>query len=85
MVDLAGGIEARNYGIRRATDLRHLFELLHVILSAALIAGVLCVYSWTRSQIVNIGYQSHDLKVAEESLLRMEKNLILEEETLKNP
>ena len=85
MTDLAGGIETRNYHIRRETDPHTLSQLLLTTLSLVMIAGALLFYSWVRSQIINIGYESQKLLMAEESLLRTRQNLILEEETLKNP
>jgi cell division protein FtsL len=50
-----------------------------------MIAGALLFYSWVRSEIVNTGYESQSLFTAEEDLLRTQKRLILEEETLRNP
>ncbi len=85
MMDLACEIETRNYCIRHKTDPRILMELLRTILSIALVAGVFLFYSWIRSQIVNIGYENQRLLEAEESLLRIQQSLILEEETLKSP
>jgi cell division protein FtsL len=85
MVDWAGRIEARNYKIRRESDSPHMKELLRIILSLVMVSGVLFYYSWVRSHIVSIGYESQNLKAAENTLLRTQKSLILEEETLKNP
>jgi cell division protein FtsL len=50
-----------------------------------MVAGALLFYSWVRSQIVNTGYESQHLFAEEESLMRTQKSLILEEETLRNP
>ena len=85
MTDLAGGIEGRNYGIQRRTDRRSLFDLLCIILSIAAMAGVVFSYISVRIQIINVGYESQQLQAAEDALLRTQKNLILEEETLKDP
>ena len=85
MMDLAGGIEARNYGIKRRTDRRNLADLLTITLSVLLIGGVLLFYAWTRSQIVDMGYEEQSLEAQERNILRLQNNLILEEETLKNP
>ncbi len=85
MYDWAGGSEDRNYGIKRITDPRKLSELLRIILSLSVIAGALLFYSWVRSQIIGIGYESQQLQAQEQNLLSVEKNLILEEQTLKNP
>lgn len=85
MIDWADGIEVSNYGIKREMDFRHLMELLWIIFTLLVLAGVLVFHSWERSQIVNMGYENQRLRAIEESLLRTEKALILEEETLKNP
>jgi hypothetical protein len=85
MTDWADGIETRNYGIKSEIDGRLLSELVRTIVPLALIAGALLFYSWVRSQIVNTGYESQSLFAVEESLLRTQKGLILEEETLRSP
>jgi cell division protein FtsL len=85
MVDWANRIEARNYNVRRETDSRNIKELLKLILSLAMVAGVLVYYSWVRSHFISVGYDSQNLKTAESTLLHTQQNLILEEETLKNP
>ncbi len=85
MMDWAGGFEARNYGIRRRTDRRNLVDLLTITLSVLMIGGVLLCYAWTRSRIVDMGYEGQSLEAQERSILRTQNNLVLEEETLKNP
>jgi cell division protein FtsL len=85
MTDWADGIEARNYGIKNEIDVHMLSELMRIIITLAMIAGALLFYSWIRNQIVNTGYESQNLFAAEESLLRIQKRLALEEETLRNP
>jgi cell division protein FtsL len=85
MMDWAGSIVSRNYGIRRQTDRRNLAELLKIISSIALLAAVFGFYAWVRCGIVNLGYLEQELRTQEESQLKMERNLILKEETLKNP
>jgi cell division protein FtsL len=85
MTDWAEGIETRNYGIKSELDAGMLSELMRVIVALVMVAGALLFYSWVRSQIVNTGYESQQLFAQEESLLRTQKSLILEEETLKNP
>lgn len=85
MTDWADGIEARNYGIKDEIDVHLLSELMRIIVGLAMIAGALLFYSWIRNQIVNTGYESQNLFAAEESLLRTQKRLALEEETLRNP
>lgn len=85
MTDWADGIQERNYGIRNEINANVLSEMMGVIIPLAVIAGVLLSYSWTRSQIINTGYESQQLFAQEQSLLRMKKSLALEEETLRNP
>ena len=85
MTDWADGIEIRNYGIKSGIDAGMLSELLRTILALAIVAGALLFDSWVRSQIVSTGYESQKLFAVEESLLRTQKGLILEEETLRNP
>jgi cell division protein FtsL len=85
MVDWADRIEARNYNVRRETDSRNMKELLKIILSLAMVAGMLVYYAWVRSHFISIGYESQNLKAGEETLLHAQQGLIVEEETLKNP
>ncbi len=85
MKDWAGGVEGRNWGIRHRTDAGHLRDLLLSILPVLLLAAVPMFYSWVRTQMVDIGYQMQELRDQETALLRIQRNLTLEEETLKNP
>jgi cell division protein FtsL len=85
MKDLAGSIETRNYGIRPRTDGRSLLDLLCIILSIAAMAAVLCFYLWVRLQITTIGYETQRLQNDEQALTRTAKNLIAEEQMLKDP
>ena len=85
MIDWADGIETRNYGITSRTDGRVLGELVRALAALALVAGSLLFSSWVRSQLVETGYKTQKLLTAEETLLRTERKLILEEETLTNP
>lgn len=85
MTDWAAGIETRNYGIRRDINAGMLSDLLRTITMVALVAGASLFYSWVRSQIINVGYETQNLFALEESLLRTQRSLILEEETLRNP
>ncbi len=83
MTDWADGMVLRNYAIRRAVDGRNLVDLLLITLSIGLLAGVLIVHSWVRTRIINVGYEIQKLSIEEESLLKAEAGLSLEEETLK--
>lgn len=85
MVDWANGIETRNYGIKRQTDSRNLLDLLCIILTVLIAAGILMFYSWMHSRLVDFGYEEQKFQAYEESLLRDQQSLILEEQTLKDP
>ena len=85
MTDWSSGIETRNYSIRRVTDSHNLAGLLVMTLVLSVLAGVLIMYAWQRSQIVELGYQSQRLMELEQNLLRVERTLMLEAETLKDP
>jgi hypothetical protein len=85
MTDWAEGIETRNYGIKGEIDANMLSELVRSILPLAMIAGALLFYSWVRSEIVNTGYENQNLFTAAESLRRIQKRLITDEEMLKSP
>ncbi len=84
-MDWAGKVESRNYGIKRQTDQHILCDLLTITASVVLLAGALGFYAWASCGIVDLGYQEQSLNAQEEELLRVQKNLILEEQTLKNP
>jgi cell division protein FtsL len=85
MTDWADGIETRNFGIKREIDGNIFSELMRTIIPLVMIAGALLFYSWIRSQIVHIGYESQSLVAKEEALLRTEEKLRLEEGTLSDP
>lgn len=85
MTDWADGIEINNNGIKCVIDSRILSELLRTIITLGLIAGALFFYSWVRSQIVNIGYETQKLFEVEEKLKDVQNSLIAQEETLTSP
>lgn len=85
MTDWADSIELRNNGIKCVIDARMASDLLRTIISFCLIAGALLFYSWTRSQIVEIGYQDQKLFESEQMQLEIQKQLIVEEAHLKDP
>jgi cell division protein FtsL len=85
MTDWADSIEIRNNGIKCVIDSRVLSELMRTLVSLGLIAGAFFFYSWTRSQIVNTGYDTQTYFIEEQKLLDIQLNLIAEEETLTNP
>ncbi len=85
MTDWADGIETCNYGIKCKIETGMLMELIRTVVVFVLVAGAFLFYSWIRIHIVNTGYEIQKLFAQEESLLRTQKALILEEETLRNP
>jgi len=85
MIDWANSAEERNYGVKRETDLRNLLDLLWILVTLLVLGGVFVFHSWERSTIVRMGYENQRLQEAEQDLLRREKLLLLEVETLKDP
>jgi cell division protein FtsL len=49
------------------------------------LAGLLFFHSWIQNQMVSLGYEIQNLDAREAELLRAQRSLVLEEETLKNP
>jgi len=85
MTDWSAGAETRNYRIPHRTDARNLADLLVSMLCVLVIAAALVGYLWAQSQIVSAGYRIQQLKETEDTLIRLRNNLVLEEETLKQP
>ncbi len=85
MVDWAQERAISNNGITPKTDSRSLRQLLWITLGPMMLAAVFVALLWERSQLVSIGYETQRLMEGEETLLRVQKSLILEEETLKDP
>jgi hypothetical protein len=85
MLDLAAGVETRNYDLNRTTDPQILMESMRLIFPLAVIAGVLSFQIWVRSQVIHIGYQNQDLRKQEEMLKRNRQQFIVEEQTLQDP
>ena len=85
MVDWAQERAISNNGITPKTDSRSLRQLLWLTLGPIMLAAVFVALLWERSQLVSIGYETQRMMQTEETLLRVQKTLILEEETLKDP
>lgn len=85
MVDLAGGIEARNCSIRPRADRRGLVDLLLTTLSFLMIGAALLFCLWVRSHITQMGYEIQRLQEQQAALERARSALILQEQTLKYP
>ncbi len=85
MTDWSSGVETRNYRIPRSTDARNLVDLLASALCFLMIATSLFGFLWIRSRIVSLGYALQQVKATEESLQRVQNNLVTQEETLTRP
>jgi cell division protein FtsL len=85
MMDWAGGMETRNYAIRREIDTRNLLDLLLISISIGLMAGVFLFHSWVRAQLVETGYAAQNLQAEEKVLISHQEKLTLEEQTLLSP
>ncbi len=85
MIDLAGGMEARNGCIRHRTHGRSFAEMLMATLTLLTIAGAVLFYLWVRFRVTEIGYETQELRKTEAALERTRAALVLEEETLKHP
>jgi hypothetical protein len=85
MLDLAAGMETRNYTLKRTTDLQTLLESLKAVFPLAMIAGALCFHIWIQGQNIHIGYRTQQFKEREEMLSRIQKHLIVEEQALMDP
>ena len=84
MLDFAAGIESKNYGLRKTSDFRTLLDSLKILFPLAMIAGALSFHIWICSQNIQIGYQNQKLNDQETDLMDTQKQLILEEQTLKD-
>lgn len=85
ITDWSADVETRNYRISHSTDARNLRDLLACVLCFLMIACSLLGHLWIRSHIVSLGYSLQQSKDMEESLIRVQNSLILEEQTLKCP
>jgi cell division protein FtsL len=85
MVDLAPGLESKNYGLRKTPDPQTLWDSLKILFPLAMIAGALSIYIWIYSENTFIGYQNQSLSEQRDAALKIEQQLILEEQILKDP
>jgi cell division protein FtsL len=85
MVDLAPGMEARNYGLKKAPNSRNLWESLKILFPFMMIAGALSFYIWLYSETLLIGYQTQQFNEEKDDALQIQQQLILEEQTLISP
>jgi cell division protein FtsL len=85
MVDIAPGMEARNYGLKKTPNLRSLVESLKIFLPLIMIAGALSFYIWIYGEITFVGYQSQHLNKQEKEAQQIQEQLVLEEQTQINP
>jgi cell division protein FtsL len=85
MVDLANGVEVRNYGLKRTPDPKGVRESLMLFLPVAIVACAFSFQIWIRCQTISVGYQTQELQMQWDELLRNRQQLIVEEQTAKNP
>ncbi len=85
MMDWAGGLESRNYAIRREIDVQNLLDLLLISLSIGTMAGVFLFHSWVHAKMVETGYQTQNLQSEERALMNDQEKLSLEIQTLMSP
>ena len=85
MLDFADGIESKNYGLKKTSDLSTLWDSLKILLPLAVIACALSFHIWVRSKSIQVGYQNQQLISQEAGMLNDQKQLILEEQTIKDP
>ncbi len=85
MTDWSPGVETRNYRIPRKSDARNLADLMAFALCLLMIATSLFGFLWIRSRIVSLGYALQQVKATEESLERVQNDLVTQEETLTRP
>ena len=84
MLDFAAGIESKNYGLRKTSDLRTLLDSLKILFPLVMIAGALSFHIWICSQNIQVGYQNQQLNDEQADLINTQKQLIIEEQTLKD-
>jgi cell division protein FtsL len=85
MVDLANGVEVRNYGLKRTPDPKGVRESLMLFLPVAIVACAFSFQIWIRCQTISVGYQTQEFRTQWEELSRNQEQLVVEEQTVKNP
>ena len=69
MLDFAAGIEAKNYRLRKTSDLQTLLDSLKILFPLVVIAGALSFHVWIRSQNIQVGYENQQLINQAEDLI----------------
>ena len=85
MVDLAAGVEAKNYGLNTGIELRTLWELFKIVLPLVSIACVLSFYVWVRAEGIRMGYERQRIGQEMTELRQSKQRLIVQEQTLQDP
>ncbi len=85
MVDLAPGVEAKNYGLSRRLEPKTLFELFKVILPLVLIACVLSFHVYVRAESIRMGYERQRFGEQMEKLRNARRQLLVQEQLLQDP
>ena len=84
MVDLAIGVEGKNYSLKRGSDLKTFLEPLGIMLPLFVVACALSFQIWLRAQNIQIGYQTQQLKKQAEKLVQRKQRLVAEAQTLRH-
>ena len=85
MVDLAAGVEAKNYGLNTGVGPKILWEYFKVVLPLLLIACVLSFHVWIRAESIRIGYECQRAGEQMRKLQNARQQLIVQRRTLQNP
>lgn len=78
MIDLAMGVESRNYSLKRGSDLVTILGFLKNVVPLFVIACVLSFQLSIRARNIQIGYQTQQLKKQAEKLEQNRKQVALE-------
>ena len=85
MVDLAPGVESKNYGLSKGIELKTLFELFKVVLPLILIACVLSFHVWVRAENIRMGYECQRAEEQIGKLQNAGRQLLVQEQILRDP
>lgn len=74
-----------NEQLVREVDRKRHRELLMVILTALALALAVLAYAWQHFEMIRIGYQMEELRIDQERLLKVRRQLALEKAALTSP
>ena len=84
MLDLAIGTEAKNYGLKRGPNPQMVWECIKILLPLGAITCAFSFHLWVHAQSIQIGYQRYRLSEQNEELLNEQRQLVVQEQTLKD-